>query len=249
MMKIRRNFFIIVINLFVLVGLVACSGFYPARENKSPSIKSETRWEIQVRDTYIGTREGSLQSITLSEGFTFITIPMCLRNLTDTKRAITFSDIYIDTSADEHIPPMGQAYRQSETFGWLLPLLWMFGARSVSDEFWYTPIQSFEMLPLDASASIGCTDTEQFKNFAYLFMLPSQQALEPFTLHFFEEEIQLLARTPNYVPRANLRAVKRLAGYFFIVMIVLFFVVRRRKRLKATIPSNYDSSTGNDEIL
>ena len=163
MKKIFRDFFVIIINLFVLVGLVACSGFYPARENKSPSIQSETRWEIKVRDTYFGTREGSLQSITLSEGFTFITIPMCLSNLADTKRAITFSDIYVVTSADEHIPPMGQAYRQSEAFGWLLPIMWVFGARSVSDEFWYTPIQSFEMLPLDASASIGCTDTEQFR--------------------------------------------------------------------------------------
>ncbi|MBI5952654.1 MAG: hypothetical protein HY865_13440 [Chloroflexi bacterium] len=191
-----------------------------------------------MRDTYIGTREGSLQSVTLTEGFTFITIPMCLRNLADTKRAITFSDIYVVTSADEHIPPMGQAYRQSEAFGWLVPILWRFGGLRVSDEFWYTPIQSFEMLPLDANASIGCTDTKQFKNFAYLFMLPSQQALEPFTLHFFEKEIQLLARTPNYVPSANLRAVKRLAGYFCIVMIVLFFVVRRRKKLKTTIPSS-----------
>lgn len=238
MKKIFRDFFVIIINLFVLVGLVACSGFYPARENKSPSIQSETRWEIKVRDTYFGTREGSLQSITLSEGFTFITIPMCLSNLADTKRAITFSDIYVVTSADEHIPPMGQAYRQSEAFGWLLPIMWVFGARSVSDEFWYTPIQSFEMLPLDASASIGCTDTEQFKNFAYLFMLPSQQALEPFTLHFFEKEIQLLARTPIFVPSKNLRAAKRLAGYFYVVMIVLFFVVRRRKKLRATVLSD-----------
>ena len=202
------------------------------RENVGDPLQSQN-WELEVRDTYIGTREGSLQSITLAEGYTFVTITICARNHADTAQVITFEDLKVATNAGTTYLPVGQAYRQSEAFGWILPLFWVFGARNISDEFWYSPIQSYEMLPLEANESIGCNDTPRFKNFAYLFMLPSESVSEPISLHFFEQETTLLARTPYYITNDIFRLIRRIGRYFALTMIALYVILRYRKR-KAT---------------
>lgn len=215
--------------------LSACSSFMPIGPGINEPVLTNTEWEITVRDFYQGTKLGNLQSITLEDGYGFITLEACFRNLAATEQVVTWGDISITVEDGFEMFPVGQGYKQSEAFGWLLPFLMPLGVKGVVDDLWYTPIQSYELISLPSHQNKGCEDSDQFKTFAYLFMVEKEVLEKPFTLRFFDKRLTLEARKPIVIPRSTVRWLKRLGWIFLLLLGILFWLRKRRQKREKMI--------------
>ena len=232
-MKQASHFnFISVITLILLITLSACSSFWPGGPGINQPVQSQDGWEITVRDSYQGIKLGNLQDIYLQEGYGFITLEVCIRNLTETEQVVHIGKVFILTEDGATIFPIGQGYKQSEVFGWLVTILKPFGGKRVVDDLLYFPIQSDELARVSPKQSQGCKDSYKLKTYAYLFMFNTERLDKPFTLHFLDSEINLTARKPIVIPRQTMRWLKRLGIASLILLGTLFWLRRKRRKAK-----------------
>lgn len=213
------------------IALSACSSFWPTGPGIDQPVQTRNnKWEILVRDSYQGTKLGNLQDISLENGYGFITLELCIRNLSSDAQVVHWEDISMITEDGTIVFPMGQGYRQSEVFGWLVAVLKPFGAKRVVDDLWYTRIQNYELVSLPAHQSQGCKDSYQLKTYAHLYMVRQEMLEKPFTLRFVEEEITLTAREPFVVSRQTIQLLKQLGVLFLFLLTIL--VQTRNRRLR-----------------
>lgn len=226
MIQNKLRIFIIII-VFIFFG----SSLLVADTKMNQTVRTNNSWEITIRDFYQGTKLGSLQEIYLEEGSGFITLEACFKNLSNQEQTIFLSDIsIIVVESNLEIFPMGQAYMQSEVFSWVVPLIAPIGGKRTTDDLWYTPIQSYELIHLPAYQSKGCVDSYQYKTFAYLFMVDETELNKPITLRFFDSEITLTAPKPIVIPRKTVRWLKRLGWAFLVIFIILFWLKNKRQK-------------------
>jgi preprotein translocase subunit SecG len=226
-----QKIIIIVLCIFfsILLFLPSSSLFMLGKEKQT--FRTNNNWEIVVRDFYQGTKLGSLQEIYLQDGYGFITLEACFKNLSDQEQVIFLSDISISIGeSDFEIFPIGQAYMQSEVFSWLVPILAPIGAKKANDDLWYTPIQSYELIRLPPFQSKGCVDSYQYKTFAFLFMIDESQLNKPVILRFFDSKVTLVAQKPIVIPRDTVHWLKRLGWVFLVTSIVLVWLKNKRQK-------------------
>lgn len=218
------------ITVICVTILSACSSFMPIGPGINEPVQTSDEWEITVFDSYQGLKLGYSPHITLADGYSYITLEACTKNLSGIERAILWDDISIVLEDGTELLPVGQGYRQSEVFAWLLPIFAPFGAKRIVDDLTFVPVQAYELFSLPAHESQGCKDSYRLTAYAFLFTVETEMLDKPFTLHFFDKELTLEARKPIVIPRSTVRWIKRLGWAFLLSLGILFWVRRRRQK-------------------
>jgi hypothetical protein len=187
--------------------------------------------QITLLDVYEGVQDGNTESVQLPDGRAFLTVEMCLDNLSALEQSILWQEVYLTSGDLEQIHPVAVGYNQAEAFSWLMPIAEPIGGKRMMPRYYFFLLQGQELLRLPGHQSVGCTGSAQYKSFALLFTVPRKRAGQPYTLRFYNASISVRAQKTIGIPRALIGALG-LGGVVLMTAAVLFI---RRSRARANM--------------
>lgn len=183
--------------------------------------------EVMLKESYQGVKDGNIESVPLPSDSAYITVEMCVENLSAQEQSVPWQDVFITAEDGSPIYPVALGYDQAEAFEWLLPYLEPVGGKRIDHKFYFFLIQNSELLRFPAYQSQGCRDSSRFKSLALLFIVPEEMADQPYTLHFLEDEIPLAIK--KSLPFRTYALWAAGLGLFFLILTVVAVVMYWKK--------------------
>src|SRR5687767_2832253 len=72
--------------------------------------------QVKLLDVYQGVEDGNTESVQLPDGRAFLTVEMCLDNLSALEQSILWQEVYLTSGDLEQIHPVAVGYNQAEAF-------------------------------------------------------------------------------------------------------------------------------------
>lgn len=183
-------------------------------------------------DIYQGIQDGNVESVQLPADRAFVTVEMCLENLSTIDQSILWQDVYLTSGDLEQIHPVAVGYDQADAFSWLLPIAEPAGAKSIDHKFYFFLVQSHELMRLSAGQSLGCSTSAQYKSLALLFTVPEKRSGHSYTLRFYNADIPIRARKIIVIPEA-VQWGFGLGGFGLLATVGAILVGRRKRQAQA----------------
>lgn len=217
--------FILIGSLFALLF----SGCLKFGSTADVNPASQPQMRVTMKEAYQGVKDGNTESVQLPADKAFITIKICVENLSAVQESVYWQDVFLDLGDNIRIYPVALGYDQAEAFSWLLPIAAPIGGKSIDHKFYFFLIQKDELIRIPAYQSIGCDNSAQFKSLALLFIVKNERVGEPYMLKFLAAPMPFTAKkvlpfSPYVISGVGL-------GIF--IVIVAAVVVKRRRKLKA----------------
>lgn len=220
--NLHRLFIMGVIFTFVFSG---CTVFSRLPQNPKPSNQPQMR--ITLIEAYQGVRDGNTESVRLPIDNIFITVKICVENLSAVQQSVYLHDIFLATKDTIQIFPVALGYDQAEAFSWLLPIAEPIGGKRITHKFYFFLIQKNELFSIPAYQSLGCKASAQFKSLAPLFIVNRSAVDEPYKLHFLSAEIPFTAKK-DLPPLLGYVKWGTFIGFLLIVIAVAVIVIRTK---------------------
>jgi hypothetical protein len=212
-----------------IVFLSSCVSFRQSAENLNTTGKPKMR--ITIIEAYQGIKDGNVESVRLPAGRAFITIKMCVENLSTVPETVYWQDIFLDLGDNIRIYPVALGYDQAEAFSWVLPIAAPIGAKSIDHKFYFFLIQKAELIRVPAYQSLGCDNSAQFKSLALLFMVKKESAGNPYILRFLGAPMPFTAKKISSFSMSVAWGV----GLGLFIVIAVAALVLRKKRLQVQV--------------
>jgi hypothetical protein len=216
--KIIRLFVAVVLLVFLLS---ACLVFKDSNVGETHGLR------IKVEDVYQGVKDGDVESVQLPGGNTYVTVEICVENLSDMEQTVQWQDVFIIAGDNSQIFPAALGYDQAEAFSWLLPIVEPIGGKRITHKFYFFLIQSNELMKIPFHQSLGCKTSSQFKSLALLFIVRNEIIDQPYTLNFLESDIVFKANETSSISNYFKWGIG--LGVFLFLLVVTVFVVRKKK--------------------
>lgn len=229
------------VGLLLPMLLSACSTFTQSTEGRDADGQRDL--EITIKDAYQGVKDGNVESVPLSQNRIYVTVELCVENLSSTDQSISRQDVFLLTKDNLQIFPSALGYDQAEAFSWALPLAEPLGAKRIESLFYFFLIQGDELMRIPAYQSQGCRSSFQFKSMALLFIVSKEMAGPSYTLHFAGDDVPF---TTEKLSLIWIVACIAGFGFFFLLMVILGVVVLRRKSKARTSPLQEKGDKGPD---
>lgn len=155
---------------FSTLILTSC-GFQPFlsgenNEDQKPDLR------IALGEVYLGVRDGNVESIPLPVESEYLTVEICVENISNELATIYWRDVYVAEGDDAQYYPSALGLDQAEAFSWVLPLTEPIGGKRIEHKYYFFLIQDESLMALPAHQSQGCEFSSQFTSQALLFVLP-----------------------------------------------------------------------------
>jgi hypothetical protein len=234
--NMRTRFFLIGV-LFPLVF----SGCLKFRSTEDVNPASQPQMRVTMKEVYQGVKDGNTESVQLPIDSAFITIRICLENLSTVQESVYWQDVFLDLGDNIRIYPVALGYDQAEAFSWLLPIAAPIGAKSIDHKFYFFVIQKNELVRIPAYQSLGCDNSAQFKSLALLFIVKKERVGEPYILKFLGASLPFTAKK---VSPLSLYVIWGFGLGIFIVIAAAVLLLRKRKLKKqaALLPQQNEDS-------
>jgi len=186
------------LTIFLFIGVLfsficsSCVNINQGTDDSNLSDKPQMR--IKLLEAYQGVRDGVIENIQLPADSAFITVKICVENLSEMQQSIYLQDLFLTTTDNIQIFPIALGYDQSEAFSWLLPIVKSTGGKRISHKFYFFHIQNNEIVRIPAYQSLGCETSTQFKSLAPLFIAKKSMLDEPYILHFLSTGLPFTAK-------------------------------------------------------
>ena len=222
MKKNNRIFFLIGVLFTFIVS--SCVSLNKAADDSSPANQPQMR--ITMLEAYQGVRDGNIESVQLPTDSAFVTIRICVENLSTVPESVYWQDVFLDLGDNFRIYPVALGYDQAEAFSWLLPIAAPIGGKSIDHKFYFFLIQKNELMRVPAYQSLGCDDSAQFKSLALLFIVKKASAGKPYILNFLGAPMPFTAK--KFSP-LSMYVTWGFGLGIFIVIAAAVLVLRKRK--------------------
>lgn len=231
---------------FLLMGVLlplVFSGCLKFESTEDTHPASQPQMRITMKEAYQGVNDGNTESVQLPTGSAFITIRICVENLSAVQESVYWQDVFLDLGDNIKIYPVALGYDQAEAFSWLLPIAAPIGGKSIDHKFYFFLIQKNELVRIPAYQSLGCDNSAQFKSLALLFIVKKERVGEPYILKFLGAPLPFTAKK-----------VSPFEGYLkwgvglglFLILIVVAGVVVRKKKSKTQAPVVQEENQNSD---
>ena len=229
---------------FLLIGVLLPLVFsgclkFGSTEDVNPA--SQPQMRVTMKEAYQGVKDGNTESVQLPIDSAFITIRICLENLSTVEETVYWQDVFLDLGDNIRIYPVALGYDQAEAFSWLLPIAAPIGAKSIDHKFYFFLIQKNELVRIPAYQSLGCDNSAQFKSLALLFIVKKERAGEPYILNFLGAPMHFTAKKISPLSMYVLWGL----GLGILIVIAAAVLVLRKRKLKTQAsmppPQNEDS--------
>ena len=214
---------------FILIGALFAllfSGCLKFGSTADVNPASQPQMRVTMKEAYQGVKDGNTESVQLPADKAFITIKICVENLSAVQESVYWQDVFLDLGDNIRIYPVALGYDQAEAFSWLLPIAAPIGGKSIDHKFYFFLIQKNELIRIPAYQSLGCDNSAQFKSLALLFIVKKEQVGKPHRLNFLGAPMPF---TANKVSPLSLYAIGGFALGIFIVIAAAGLVLRKRK--------------------
>jgi len=214
---------------FLLIGVLLPLVFsgclkFGSTEDVNPA--SQPQMRVTMKEAYQGVKDGNTESVQLPIDSAFITIRICVENLSTVQEYVYWQDVFLDLGDNIRIYPVALGYDQAEAFSWLLPMAAPIGAKSIDHKFYFFLIQKNELIRVPAYQSLGCDNSAQFKSLALLFIVKKESAGEPYILNFLGAPMPFTAKK---ISPLSMYATWGFGLGIFIVIAAAVLVLRKRK--------------------
>jgi hypothetical protein len=217
------------LTTFILIGVLfpaLFSGCLKFGSTKDGNPASQPQMRVTMKEAYQGVKDGNTESVQLPADKAFITIKICLENLSAVQESVYWQDVFLDLGDYIKIYPVAVGYDQAEAFSWLLPIAAPIGGKSIDHKFYFFLIQKNELIRIPAYQSLGCDKSAQFKSLALLFTVKKERVGEPYMLKFLGA---LMPFTAKKVLPFSPYVIGGVGLGLFIVIVAAVVVIRKRK--------------------
>lgn len=135
-------------------------------EDQKPDLR------IALGEVYLGVRDGNVESIALPVESEYLTVEICVENISNELVTVSWRDVYAVAGDDSQYYPSALGLDQAEAFNWVLPLIEPIGGKRIERKYYFFLIQDEALMTLPAHQSQGCEFSPQFTSQALLFVLP-----------------------------------------------------------------------------
>jgi hypothetical protein len=229
---------------FLLIGVLlplVFSGYLKPGSTQDVNPASEPQMRVTMIEAYQGVKDGNTESVQLPTDSAFITIRICLENLSNVQESLYRQDVFLDLGDNGGIYPVALGYDQAEAFSWLLPIAAPIGGKSIDHKFYFFLIQKDELVSIPAYQSVGCDNSTQFKSLALLFIVKEKNVGKPHVLNFLGARIPFRAKKFSPLSRYVIWGF----GLGILIVIAATVLVLRKRKVKtqaAMLPQqNQDS--------
>lgn len=235
---------------FLLIGVLLPLVFsgclkFGSTEDVNPA--SQPQMRVTMKEAYQGVKDGNTESVQLPIDSAFITIGICVENLSTIQESVYWQDVFLDLGDNIRIYPVALGYDQAEAFSWLLPIMEPIGGKSIDHKFYFFVIQNNEIMKIPAYQSLGCNTSSQFKSLALLFIVNNDIVSRPFTLHFLEGEIRFKAKRILVVSERIKWGIG--LGLSLILIMVTVIVIRKKtSSAQASLSQENDQNGSQGEL-
>lgn len=198
---------------------------FGSTEDVNPA--SQPQMRVTMKEAYQGVKDGNTESVQLPADKAFITIKICVENLSAVQESVYWQDVFLDLGDNIKIYPVALGYDQAEAFSWLLPIAAPIGGKSIDHKFYFFLIQKNELIRIPAHQSLGCDNSAQFKSLALLFIVKKERVGEPYMLKFLGAPMPFTAKKVS--PFEGYLKWGVGLGLFVILIVVAGVVVRKKK--------------------
>ena len=217
---------------FLLMGVLlplVLSGCLKFGSTEDVNPASQPQMRVTMKEAYQGVKNGNTESVQIPIDRSFITIRICLENLSTVQESVYWQDVFLDLGDNIRIYPVALGYDQAEAFRWLLPIAAPIGAKSIDHKFYFFLIQKNELVRIPAYQSLGCDNSAQFKSLALLFIVKKERVGEPYILKFLGASLPFTAKKVS--PFEDYLKWGLGLGLFLILIVIAaaVFVLRKRK--------------------
>lgn len=151
----------------------------------SPDVK------ITLGEVYSGVRDGNVESLSLPAEDEYLTVELCVENISNEFLTIFWRDIHVLGQANQQYFPSALGLDQAEAFSWVLPLAEPIGGKRIEHKYYFFVIQQDALMSIPAHQSQGCKSSPQYTRQALLFLLPKDLINDRLQLVLWENPTDL----------------------------------------------------------
>ena len=145
-------------------------------EDQKPDLR------ITLGEVYLGVRDGNVESIALPVESEYLTVEICVENISNELVTVSWRDVYAVAGDDSQYYPSALGLDQAEAFNWVLPLIEPIGGKRIERKYYFFLIQDEALMTLPAR---GANSVRNLQARHYSLFYPRAYITECFNFYLW----------------------------------------------------------------